>query len=83
MTMLLFLLLFYPRNLPISNRQNAVVGGGVVHVVVVIETYIESLVEIGSGTAEIVMTLSFWWMVVDGGGGSSVKLFSCQNQLLS
>ena len=35
------------------------------------------MVKIGSGTAEILMTLSFWWVV----GG--LKGFLCQTQLLS
>ena len=36
-----------------------------------------SLVKIGSGIAEILMTLSFC-----GGGGGGLKSFSCQTQLL-
>ena len=46
------------------------------------QTYISSLLEIGPGTAEILMTLSLWWVAV-GGGGGGVKSFSCQTQLLS
>ena len=40
------------------------------------ETYLQRLVEIGSGTAEILMTLSFC-------GGGGVKSFSYQTQLFS
>ena len=49
-------------------------------VVVVIQTYIESLVKIGSGTAEILMTDDIEFVV---GGGGGVKSFSCQTQLFS
>ena len=66
--MLLFLLLVYPRNLPLKVWSKS-------------GQYIKY--KIRSGTAEILMTLSlwwWWWWVVVGGG---LKSFSCQAQLLS
>ena len=83
MMMLLFSLLFYPRNpslkvgkIRINNKRNCVFVVAVsvfvvVIVVVVVVTvvvgptnYLTNLVKIGSGTAEISMTLSLRWVVV-------------------
>ena len=48
------------------------------------KTYLSSFVKIGSGTAEILMTMSLqWWVLVEGGGDGGVKSFFCPNQLLS
>ena len=41
-------------------------------------TYDQSLVKIGSRTAEILLMLSL--LVVGGGGGGGVKSFSCKTQ---
>ena len=44
-------------------------------------TYLQSLVQIGPVTAEILLTLSLLVVVV-GGGGGGVKSFSCKTQTL-